>query len=117
MKAIHHEGTTSSIIAKVDKSIGYRINTPELTNEQRAAIFDLQNKRVEIFVNPLEAEVDETLNIDKDVDHKTPSQRQRHIIYAIWKNQQSDETFSIFYEKMMDKIANALKTKYLDEYS
>lgn len=114
MKALSFNAIISSIRAKVDGSIGASFVTPELTSEQKAMFFDLQNKNVTMLITPLD-EPSEEYQIDKDVDQKTPSQRQRHIIYAIWKNQRSDEAFSIFYEKMMDRIANGLKTKYLDE--
>jgi hypothetical protein len=65
-------------------------------------------------ITPLD-EPSEEYKIDKDVEQKSPSQRQREIIYVIWKKQNSDEAFSTFYERMMDKIASGLKTKYLDE--
>lgn len=46
--------------------------------------------------------------------YKTPSQRQRAVLYRIWEHQGKGKSFEEFYLIMMDKIANWLKEKYLN---
>lgn len=112
MKAIRHKGTISSITAKVDGSVGYKINTPELNKEEKAAIFDLQNKNVEIFVNPFEVEVEGEIVVKKEMDTKTPSQRLRSVFFLLWKqNPEGYEVFDTYYEVKMNKYIDFLKEK------
>lgn len=115
MKAIRHKATISSIMAKVDGSVGYRVNTPELSTEEKSAIFDLQNINVEILVSPFNEPKVETLTIKKDLDQKSPSQRLRGVLFLLWdKNHEGHPVFDTYYEVKMNKYIEFLKGK-IDE--
>ena len=78
---------------------------------------ELQGINLNAVFKPTDEPSDD-ISIKKDLDGQTPSQRQRKIIYAIWKHyhelNKTEDPFSIFYEKMMNKIAEGLKSKWLD---
>lgn len=116
MKAIQHKGQISTISAKVDGSLGYRVNTPELSPEEKAAFFNLQNVNVEILINPLgEKEAVEIVEVKKELDTKTPSQRLRSVLFILWKqNNEGHEIFDTYYEIKINGFIEHLKNKIND---
>lgn len=110
-KSISHKGVITSITAKVDGSVGYRMNTPELTDEEKTALFNLQNKNVEVLLQPLDETPTETITVDKDIEIKTPSQRLRNVLYLLWKQDITTETFESRYRNSMEEIIDNLKQK------
>lgn len=110
-KAINHQGQLTSIAARVDGSIGYRIITPELNSEQKSAIFDLQNKNVEVLITPQDVKEPEMVKVNTDLNQKTPSQRQRSILFLLWKADPKDMTFEEFYNYRMEQIIEQLKER------
>lgn len=112
MKALSHKATISSIVAKVDGSVGYRVNTPELSTEEKAAIFDLQNQNVEILISPFQKKEEGVLKIAKEMDIKSPSQRMRSVLFLLWKQDKGGfESFETFYEVRMNALIEKLKEK------
>jgi hypothetical protein len=113
-KTIVLNAIISSIRAKVDKSISFTVQTPELTPDEVGSFFLLQGINVDLSIKPLDEPEAPEIKINKDIEQKTKSQRQRNIIYIIWKNHNKGEDFDTFYNAMMDQIAEGLKRKYLD---
>lgn len=116
MKAIKHKGQIASITGKVDGSLGYRVNTPELSPEEKAVFFELQNVNVEVLISPFETKEEvEVMEVKKDLESKTPSQRLRAVMFLLWKkNNEGHELFDTYYEKKMNGIIEHLKGK-IDE--
>jgi hypothetical protein len=112
-KAIKTPAIITSLRSKVDGSLGLTVSTPELTPQEKAAFMELQGTNLQAIFEPSE-EPSEELKIEKDIDVKSPSQRLRSVIYVVYKNTKTDETFSQFYEKMMDRIIEGVKKKFLD---
>lgn len=115
MKAIQHKGQITSITAKVDGSVGYRINTPELANNEKSAIFDLQNKNVEVLISPFDEPEPELIKVDKDIDTKTQAQRIRSVLYILFSQNPEDiATFEEFYRQKTEKYIESLKARIED---
>jgi hypothetical protein len=116
MKAIKHKANIGSISAKVDGSIAYRVSTPELSAEEKSTMFDLQNVNVEVLISPFETKEEiELIDVKKDLETKTPSQRLRAVMFLLWKkNNEGYELFETFYEKKMNGIIEHLKGKIDD---
>jgi hypothetical protein len=117
MRAIKHKGNIGSIAAKVDGSVGYRVNTPELSNEEKSALFDLQNKNIEILISPFDQDaLLDVVEVKKEMDTKTPSQRLRAVLFILWKqNNEGQEIFDVYYEMKINKYIEFLKEKIQDE--
>lgn len=110
MKGISHKATISSISAKVDGSIGYRINTPELNHDEKAIIFELQNQNVEVTIIPTGEK--DIVEVKTEKNDKTPSQRLRSVMYILWtQNNEGNEIFDSFYQRKMNAIIEKLKEK------
>lgn len=109
MKAINHQATISSIIAKVDGSVGYRINTPELNNEQKSAIFDMQNQNVEVLISPIGAK--EVIKVKTDLNQKSQSSRIRATLYRVWERDSEGKDFETYYQEKTEKYIDYLKGK------
>lgn len=110
-KAIHHQATVSSITAKVDGSIGYKINTPELSSEEKTAIFDLQNQNVEVLISPIG--VKEILKVKNDLNQKSQSSRIRSVLYILWEQDHEDLNFEDYYKDKTEKYIEYLKAKII----
>lgn len=112
MKAIQHKGQITSIIAKVDGSVGYRINTPELANNEKAAIFDLQNKNVEVLISPFDEPEPELIKVDKDIETKSQAQRIRSVLFILFnQNPEGLENFETYYHAKTEKYIESLKAR------
>lgn len=112
MHAIQHKGQITSITAKVDGSVGYRINTPELANNEKAAIFDLQNKNVEVLISPFDEPEPELIKVDKDIETKSQAQRIRSVLYILFsQNPENLTTFEEYYKVKTEKYIEMLKGK------
>jgi hypothetical protein len=109
MKSINHKATVSTITAKVDGSVGYRINTPELTVEEKSAIFGLQNQNVEVLITPEGAR--DIIKINTDLNQKSQSQRIRAVLFILYKQNPEDMTFEEYYQNKTEKYIESLKAR------
>ena len=116
---IKHQATIGSITAKVDKSLAYRVNTPELTPEEKAMFMELQNQVVEVSINPIDDPEASTIAIKAQKHDLSPSQRLRNVIYALHKqklekNAYVESDFETYYRKIMESFIDMTKGQ-LDE--
>ena len=119
MKAIHLTATMGTITAKKDRSLGFRLNTPELTEAEKAAFMELQPEVLEVFIKPLDTQAPE-MSIKAEKDEKTPSQRLRNTMYALYMSKKEagefiPDTFQEYYNTIMEKLIESYKDK-LGEY-
>ena len=110
MKAIICNININSIRARVDGSIGATFTTPELTTEQKAYFFDLQNKNLTMTIAPLDEPYEE-YKIDKDVEQKTQSQRIRAVLFLLWKQNSEEMSWEEYYRNKTEKYIEALKSR------
>lgn len=111
LKAISHQGVITSLNAKVDGSLGYRMNTPELSPEEKAMFFELQNLNLQVTLKPAEVDNVDEYKLDKEIERYTPSQRLRRVLYVYWQQQGSKGYFDTFYKQEVEKIINQVKVK------
>lgn len=114
MKAIRFNGEISSITAKKDRSVGLRLNTPELTATEKADLMELQGINIDVFFKPLDTAPDDILTIDKDLNAKSSSRRLRAVLFILWKQLGEDGDFNGYYQMVMEKIINHFKEKLED---
>jgi hypothetical protein len=110
-KALRFEAIVTSIRSRVDGSLGLGIVTPELLTEEKVALMDLQNVLSEMIIMPKDEKDVDMLEVRTEVIHKSPSQRQRSVIFLLWKQTGEEVPFEVFYGTTMEKIIEYLKSK------
>ncbi len=111
MKKINTQAIITGLRSKVDGSLGLTVSTPELTSEEKTEFFNLQNKNLMITIVPEDEKPDDMISVKADMEGKSPSQRQRAIIFVLFKQQNNIKTFNEFYERTMEAIIDKLKAK------
>ncbi len=114
MQGVQFQANIMSIRAKVDRSLGLTINTPELSDEEKIAVMRLQNVNVTATFVPLDEPDAELREIKKEVGMKTPSQRMRAVLYKLWMQDGQHEAFETYYANRMEQLLDILKKKIED---
>jgi len=111
MKAIKTQGIITSISSRKDRSLSFRVVTPEVTPSQAAAFFELSDINLDVLLNPLDYSAPDTIKIDTDAGAKSPSARLRNVLFVYWKQNLSDKesNFDSFYTRWMDKKIQEIK--------
>src|SRR5690606_27079931 len=74
----------TSISAKGDGSLRLSAVTPELKTPEKAEFLELQNIEINALFEPVDYTHLTHLVEEKDLDTKSPSERLRTILFAIW---------------------------------
>lgn len=111
MKAIRTEAQLTSFRSRSDGSIGFSGVTPEMSSQEKVALFDLQNVLVEILVYPKDEKDADVLEVRKELEGKSPATRLRAVIFILWKQAGEKEAFELYYSQMMEKIIEWVKKK------
>jgi len=111
MKAVRLNAIITSISSKKDKSLGLRIETPELTPQERSEFMELQGINLDLLIKPLDETPEEVIEIDKDLEQKSQSQRIRATLYVLWEQEGKQGDFSSYYREKTEKYLNYLKEK------
>ena len=114
IKALQFNGVITGIRAKVDRSLGLTIGTPELSISEKAEIMNLQGINIDILFTPLDITPSETITMEKDIESKSQSQRIRSILFLLWKKSDESDSFNTYYYHHTEKYINFLKTKLED---
>ena len=110
-KALRFEALMTGFSSRADHSLSFRGVTPELSVEEKVAMMSLQNVLCELLVFPKDEKDVDVLKIEKEVVHKSPSQRMRSVIFLLWKQTQEELPFEVFYAQTMEHIIDHLKSK------
>ena len=97
--------------SRVDQSLSFRGVTPELSTEEKVAMMSLQNVLCEVLLFPKDEKDVDVLKVEKEVVHRSPSQRLRSVIFLLWKQTGEELPFEIFYTNKMEAIIEHLKSK------
>ena len=119
MKTIQHDGYIGSISAKVDRSVGYRINTPELSDEEKTILFSLQNQALKITLIPINDPEAVIIPVNETMHRKSQSQRLRSVIYVLWETKKSHNIevpadFEDYYKQITEWLIEKVKSQ-IDE--
>lgn len=121
MKALETDAIVTSFRSRADGSLGLTLVTPELTVEEKAEFMRFQNVNARLLLKPMtDGEADGIMEVKKELDHKTPSQRLRSSLF-VWFKQASQKQeltygtlFEEFYNQQMETIILRVKEN-LDE--
>lgn len=109
MKTIQTNAIITGIRAKVDKSLGVTLSTPELSPEDKAEFMRLQGSNLVCLFKPLDEQNTPVYKIDKELETKTPGQRLRATLYVYWTQQGEPGDFDSFYKDQMEKFIDKIK--------
>lgn len=82
----------------------------EVDKEANWAFVEMQEKEVRVVIEPLEGASDE-LKLSGHSDLKSPSQRLRGSLFALWKESKSEDDFEHFYTTQMNRYIDHVQTK------
>lgn len=113
MKQLQFQVQVKKIQTMADGGMGLSMHTQEMSNEHKATLLDFGEKLA--WATITEAPVDSVVVPDKIVEideGKTPSQRQRAILYRLWEHHKKPlKTFEVYYRSQMEKINDHLKSQ------
>lgn len=115
MQAIKLEAIFTGFSSRVDGSLSFRGSTPELSVPEKVAMMSLQGVLTETLIYPKEERNVDVVEVTTGLEHKTPSQRMRAVLFLLWKEAKTDEPFETFYGKRMESLIEWLKSKLPDE--
>ncbi len=111
VKAIRTEAQLTSFRSRSDGSVGFSGVTPEMSSNEKVALFDLQNVLVELLIYPKDAKDSDVIEVRKEMEGKSPAHRMRACLFILWKQAGEKEAFEMFYASRMEKLIAQLKVK------
>ena len=112
--AIRLEVQLTGFSSRADGSLGFRGVTPEMTAGEKVSLMELQGLLVEALFIPKDEKDAELVEVEHQMDCKTPSQRLRGVLFIYFKEQQKKglkETFDTFYARHVEKLIEYVKSK------
>lgn len=111
MKAITLELILTSARTRGDGSLGLAMATPELRPEEKTAVFELQGHPLKALLQPMTATPEALVDVKKELDTKTQSQRLRAVLFVEYRQKKPQGTFDEFYGREMDTIIESRKAR------
>lgn len=116
MKAITFTTILTGASTRSDGSLSLRLATSELQPSEKTVFFEMLNQSIKALFQPIEGAPENLVEVRKEFDKKTPSQRLRACLYRLWewdKSQKKTEIdFEAYYldhmEIMIQKIKDQL---------
>lgn len=120
MKSVTFNGVITTMSLKRDKSMGLRVETPELTSAEFTAFRELQGINSVVTVEPMDEKPEASILVQKNRETKTPSQRLRNTIYALHQTKLEhkeliEPDFERYYENIIEGFINVTKGQ-IDTY-
>jgi hypothetical protein len=109
-QAIEFQGGIAGVSTRSDKSLTIRLETPELTSEQKMLVMELQDIPCLVTFEPLEG-FSVTKEIKTELSKKTQSERIRAVLFCWWSHLGEPGNFDAFYQSETEKYINAIKAK------
>lgn len=116
-KPIKFNAILSGVSTKADGSLSLRISTPEFSAEESTILLKLCRINLDCTLTPLQQELEAPIEVKAEMEGKTPSQRIRGVIYALFRHEietgkiAKDTLYEIYYAQRMEKIIEWLKGK------
>lgn len=112
MKSISTPAIIEGLRARKDGSLGLSVSTPEMSPQEKALFFELQNINLDIVITPKDEPNPEEYKIESgDLNTKSPSQRMRSVLFILWKQDNEGLEFLEYYRRHMEKLIEFLKSK------
>ncbi len=109
MKALSMDAIFSSFGSRVDGSLSFRGQTPELTSEEKVALMELAGKNVKLLIQPTDEMPESVLHVSKVLDLPSQSQRLRSVLYIEWKQKKPDCSFEEHYVSRTNQMIDRIK--------
>lgn len=116
MKVIELMVIIGSIRARADKSVGASFTTPELTNEEKSMLFELQGVNARMIIQPTDEVSLETHKVNTELDTKSQSQRIRNTLFVLWKQDNEGMDYETYYRNKTEKYIEHLKSKIKEDF-
>lgn len=117
MSGVVVPGTFQGVRSLKDKTARVTIDLQELDPNQYQKLFSYINSFVKVYISDDNISQDEIDIIDtEEIDNqsKSPSQRQRNVLFRLWEqDNRGYEDFNLFYNFMMNQIIEHYKGKLL----
>ena len=110
-------GTVSKVTAKANRGLRIQFDTQEnLGDEQLATSMSLVDKYVwGCFMPDTQIDIAEIIDLPdlpvREDGQKSPSQRQRAVLFVYWKQQGAKGDFEVFYNKSINDYIDNVKEK------
>lgn len=108
----------TTISSRSDGSLRLSSVTPELSNTEKTAFLDLQNVELEALFQPTDYTNLEGMEVEKNLDTKSPSERLRNVLFALYKTREEVGekvgNFSDYYRSVINRLIDSYKAK-IDE--
>lgn len=120
-KPVYISAQIEGIQSRKDKTCKISLGTNELTPQNAALVFGLNQKFAFVALKPDEFKTDEKEIIENlqsgyEDSSKTPSQRLRGVLFVLWKqNEQGYDDFNDFYRHKVEAVIEHFKSKIDEE--
>jgi hypothetical protein len=120
MKGITAVVTMGNITDKKDGSLSFRVDTPEVTNEELADLRNLKHEALKLTLTPINLPNAPMTTVKAEKDVLTPSQRLRNALFALHRSKLElkeyiEPDFEIWYRNQMESFIDMIKAQ-LDNY-
>lgn len=95
----------------VDGGLNLGFHTKELNANEKALIMGYHNQPGFLLFKENDISDKEIPIKNAEFDRRTPSQRMRNVIYLIWQNENSTQSFEEYYRDRMEAMIGDLKTE------
>ncbi len=109
-QGIQFNGILTRAGTRSDGSLGITLETPELTDEECLAVFNLRNVPCEITFRPNDSAAPPK-EIKTELGRRTQSERTRAVLFLWWKSLGEPGTFDSLYVAETEKFINSIKLK------
>jgi hypothetical protein len=103
----------SPISRRRDRSVKLSFDTRELNSSEILSLMAIEGQEMWLLLAPNEL-FDEVPEVNADLENKTESQRQRSVLYLLYKQALKKGyigTFNAYYSQQMERIIEQLKSK------
>lgn len=105
----------TGIKSRADRSWSLGFDTRELTGDHASTLTGLLQAEGYLIFAPNRQSADSLdipeIGVDAGISSKTPSQRLRAVLYVLWEQRGSQDTFEQFYHSSMERIVDSVKAK------
>ena len=109
-QSIEFKGAIAGVSTRQDRSLTVRLETPELTSEEKMLVMELQDIPCLIAFKPLEG-FSVTREIKTELSRKTQSERIRAALFVWWNQLGEPGQFEVFYHCETDKYIEQIKSR------
>lgn len=110
MRAFASSVIISGVSTKVDGGLSVRLVLPELSPEEKAAVFELQNCELKMLLQQEGDNPAKYTEVKGEFDRKTKSQRLRAIMFVEFQDRKPDGlTFEDYYNREMERLIESRK--------